>query len=50
MASQCVPARVAMEVLGQAHISTTMNIYAYVAPEFQKEASESVAADLWPRR
>jgi integrase len=49
MAAQGVPARVAMEVLGHAQISTTMNIYAHVAPEFQKEASERVAAALWPR-
>ena len=48
MAAQGVPPRVAMEVLGHAQISTTMNIYAHVAPEFQKEASESVAAALWP--
>jgi len=48
MAAQGVPARVAMEVLGHAQISTTMNIYAHIAPEFQKEASERVAAALWP--
>ena len=48
MAAQGVPARVAMEVLGHAQISTTMNIYAHIAPEFQKDASEKVAAALWP--
>jgi integrase len=48
MAAQGVPARVAMEVLGHAQISTTMNIYAHIAPEFQKEASERMAAALWP--
>ena len=48
MAAQGVPPRVAMEVLGHAQISTTMNIYAHIAPEFQKEASERVAAALWP--
>ena len=48
MAAQGIPARVAMEVLGHAQISTTMNIDAHVAPEFQKEASERVAAALWP--
>jgi len=37
-----------MEVLGHAQISTTMNIYSHVAPEFQKEASERVAAALRP--
>jgi integrase len=48
MAAQGVPAWVAMEVLGHAQISTTMNIYAHIAPEFQKEASEKIAAALWP--
>ena len=48
VAAQGVPARVAMEILGQAQISTTMNIYAHAGPEFQKEASERVAAALWP--
>jgi integrase len=48
MAAQGVPARIAMEVLGHAQISTTMNIYAHIAPEFQKEASEKVSAALWP--
>ena len=47
MAAQGVPVRVAMEVLGHAQISTTMNIYAHVAPEFQREAREKVAAALW---
>ena len=37
-----------MEVLGHAQISTAMNIYAHVAPEFQKEAIERLAAALWP--
>ena len=48
MAAQGVPVRVAMEVLGHAQISTTMNLYAHVAPEFQKEPSERGAAALWP--
>ena len=48
MAAQGVPARVAMEILGHAQISTTMNIYTYVAPELQKEATERVAGALWP--
>ena len=48
MAAQGVPARVAMEVLGHAQIGTTMNIYAHIAPEFQKEASQRVAPALWP--
>ena len=48
MAAQGVPARVAMEILGHAQISTNMNIYTHVAPEYQKEASNRVAAALWP--
>lgn len=48
MAAQGVSARVAMEILGQAQISTTMNIYTHVAPELQKEATEKVASALWP--
>jgi integrase len=47
MAVQGVPARVAMEVLGHAQISTTMNIYAHVAPELQREAADKVASALW---
>jgi integrase len=48
MAAQGVPARVAMEILGHAQISTTMNIYTHVAPELQKEAAEKMAGALWP--
>ena len=47
MAAQGVPARVAMEVLGHAHISTTMEIYAHVAPDLQREATERIAELLW---
>ena len=46
MVAQGVPARVAMEVLGHAQISTTMNICAHIVREFQKEASERVDAAL----
>jgi integrase len=48
MAAQGVPARVAMEILGHAQISTTMNIYTHVATELQKEAAEKMAGALWP--
>ena len=48
MAAQGVPARVAMEILGHAQISTTMNIYTHKAPELQKEAVERVSEALWP--
>ncbi|OGO51923.1 MAG: integrase [Chloroflexi bacterium RBG_16_68_14] len=47
MAVQGVPARVAMELLGHAQISTTMNIYAHVAPELQRDAAERVSQALW---
>ena len=48
MAVQGVSPRVAMEILGRAHISITMNIYTHIAPELQKEATEKVAGALWP--
>ena len=48
MAAQGVSPRVAMEILGHADIATTMNIYTHVAPELQKDASDRVAAALWP--
>ena len=47
MAAQGVPPRAAMEILGHAQISTTMNIYSYIAPEIQREAAEQIAASLW---
>ena len=48
MAAQGVSARVAMEILGHADTATTMNIYTHIAPELQKDASDRVAAALWP--
>ena len=48
MAAQGVSARVAMEILGHAQISTTMNIYTHIAPELQRDATEKVANALWP--
>jgi integrase len=47
MAAQGVPARVAMEVLGHAQISTTLNIYTHVAPEVQRDAADRMGAALW---
>ena len=47
MAAQGVQARVAMELLGHSQISTTMNIYAHVAPELRRKAAERVGAALW---
>ncbi len=39
----------AMELLGHAQISTTMNLYAHVAPEVQRDAAERVSQALWGR-
>lgn len=47
MATQGVPARVAMETLGHSDISTTMNIYSHVAAQLQREAADRMAAALW---
>ena len=47
MAAQGVPPRVAMEVLGHAQISTTMNVYSHVAPDSQRDAVERVGAAIW---
>lgn len=47
MAVQGVPPRVAMELLGHAQISTTMEIYAHVAPELQRDAAERMTEALW---
>ena len=44
MAAQGVSARVAMEILGHAQISTTMNIYTNIAPELQKDAAETLSS------
>ena len=45
--AQGVPARTAMEILGHAQISTTMNIYTHIAPELQREATEKVTEAMW---
>lgn len=47
MAAQGVPARVAMEILGHSQISTTMNIYAHVAPEYGRDAADCMGTALW---
>ena len=46
MAALGVPVGVAMEILGHAQISTTMNIYAHVAPEYQRDAMERVVTAI----
>ena len=48
MSALGVPARVAMEILGHAQISTTMNIYTHVASELQKDAAGRLSSALWP--
>jgi len=47
MASQGIPVRIAMEILGHSQISTTMNVYAHVAPEYGRDAAERMGAALW---
>ncbi len=47
MAAQGVLPRVAMEVLGHAQISATMNGYSHVALESQRDAVERVGAAIW---
>ena len=46
MAAQGIPARIAMEILGHAQISTTMNIYAHVASDVQREAADRIGRSL----
>ena len=47
MAAQEVTPRVAMEILGHAQNSTTMNIYIHVASELGRDAADLVADALW---
>jgi integrase len=47
MAALGISPRVAMEILGHAQISTTMNIYTHVAPELQREAADRLGSALW---
>ena len=47
LAAQGVPARVAMEILGHSQISTTMNRYTHIAPEWQREAADAMGRGLW---
>ena len=37
----------AVEILGHAQISTTMNSYSHVAPELQREAADRLGVVLW---
>lgn len=47
MAAQGVPVRVAMELLGHSQVSTTMNVYAHVAPELGRDAADRMGEALW---
>jgi len=47
MAAQGIPARVCMELLGHSQISTTMNVYAHVAPELGRDAADRMGEALW---
>lgn len=47
IAAHAVPARTAMEIVGNAQISTTMNIYAHVASDVQREAADHIAKSRW---
>lgn len=47
MAAQGVPPRVAMEVLGHAQISTTMNVYSHVTDESQRDAIDRLSSAIW---
>ncbi|WP_074318765.1 site-specific integrase [Micromonospora cremea] len=47
--AQGVPARVVMEILGHSQMSVTLNIYAHVAPEIEREAAARLEGALWSR-
>lgn len=47
MAALGVPARVVMEIMGHAQFSTTMEIYAHVAPDLEREELERVVTSIW---
>ena len=47
MAALGIPPKVAMEILGHAQISTTMNVCAHIAPELQRDAVERGGSALW---
>ena len=47
MAAQGIPARTVMEILGHSQISTTMNVYAHVASDVQREAADRIGKSLF---
>ncbi len=46
MLAQGVSPRVVMETLGHSQIGTTMNVYAHVLPQMQREAADLMDALL----
>ena len=47
LAALGVPDKITSEIAGHSNITTTMNIYARVAPESMKEATEKLGKELW---
>ncbi|MDA1258030.1 MAG: site-specific integrase [Chloroflexi bacterium] len=47
MLAQMVPMRVVMEVLGHSQIHVTMDTYAHVMPDLQRDATERVSATIF---
>ncbi|MQF48329.1 hypothetical protein FIM08_00255 [SAR202 cluster bacterium AC-647-N09_OGT_505m] len=47
LAALSVPDRVTSEIVGHSNIATTMNIYARVASEIMKEATEKLGKEPW---
>ena len=45
---QGVPARVVQEILGHAHVSTTLGIYSHVIPSLKRDAADRMNALLGP--
>jgi integrase len=45
---QGVPARVVQEILGHAHVSTTLGIYSHVIPSLKRDAADKMNTLLAP--
>jgi integrase len=44
---QGIPARVAMQILGDSQVSLTLGTYSHVVPELAEEAAQRVGTALW---